>query len=83
MGSSLIDVVYENLCSTYKQQIKEPGGTLILPLEEHARTMNMSPSALRIAIVKLRESGRIVAEKKSYPVYMPEHWQISFPQAQS
>jgi hypothetical protein len=76
--SPFTEAIYNGLWLTFLQ-VSEPGkNALIIPLEEYARGMNISPTTLRKAIVKLHDDKRIVAHKVSYPIYVPEHWEISF-----
>jgi hypothetical protein len=78
---NIFNLVYSSLQATL-DQVKEPGKNgLVIPLEEYARNLNMGAGTLRKCIIRLHDEGRIIARKMSYPIYIPEAWEVSFKQA--
>lgn len=78
---TLYDAVFIELYET-REQLREPGKSgLVIPLDEYAKSLDMTAVALRRCLIKLDERKRIVARKMHYPDYVPESWSISFEEA--
>lgn len=76
---TIYDHVFVDLYET-REQLREPGKSgLVIPLDEYAKSLDMTAVALRRCLVKLDEQKRIVARKMNYPDSIPESWSISFP----